>query len=106
MKLEHLPEPELEFGGGARHVDIRFGLMNYGPLDVGTDRAPGDIKLGIVGTPATVEGVTNWLDKCREGVPARASRQPNLFPRFPGFSRETSFGIDLIMSDTFRRSVR
>jgi hypothetical protein len=31
MNLSYLEEPNLEFGAG-RHVDIRFGIMNYGPL--------------------------------------------------------------------------
>jgi len=32
MNVDFLREPELEFGAG-RHIDIRFGLMHYGPLD-------------------------------------------------------------------------
>ena len=31
MKTLFLEEPELEFGTG-RHLDIRFGIMNHGPL--------------------------------------------------------------------------
>ena len=31
MKVDLIDEPELEFGG-SRHVDIRFGVANYGPL--------------------------------------------------------------------------
>lgn len=27
MRLSHLAEPELEFGSGLRHPDIRFGIM-------------------------------------------------------------------------------
>ena len=33
VKLTHIDEPLLEFGGGLRHLDIRFGLMDYGPFD-------------------------------------------------------------------------
>ena len=33
MTSELLLEPELEFGGGLRHIDIRFGIMAYGPFD-------------------------------------------------------------------------
>jgi hypothetical protein len=111
MMIEHLPEPELEFANGNRHVDIRFGLMDFGPLDRDSVRAPGDMKIGIVGTPETIEGVTRWLERCRGGIDAKPSRQPNLFPRFPGFSRETSFGVDLLLDAQFHgvvapRSVR
>ncbi len=38
MRIDHLQEPELEFGLG-QHVDIRFGIMDYGPLDVASWRA-------------------------------------------------------------------
>ncbi len=101
MRIEHLPEPELEFANGNRHVDIRFGLMDFGPLDRGTVRAPGDIKVGIVGTSETIEGVTRWLERCKDGIEAKPSRQPNLFPRFPGFSRDTPFEADLLLDAQF-----
>ena len=47
MNLSYLEEPNLEFGAG-RHVDIRFGIMNYGPLDFDSPLAPKHINLGIV----------------------------------------------------------
>jgi hypothetical protein len=96
MKVDFLHEPELEFGGDGQHVDIRFGLMRHGPLDQGSGRAPSDIKVAIVGTTETIEGVARWLERCRREIPAKKSRQPNLFPRFPGFSRET-FGSELVI---------
>ena len=37
MMTELLNEPELEFGGGFRQIDIRFGIMSYGPLDVDSE---------------------------------------------------------------------
>ena len=49
MKAEFLDEPELEFGHGGRHVDIRFGLMSFGPLDIGSPRRPQDISVAIIG---------------------------------------------------------
>ena len=94
MRLNFLQEPELELGTG-RHVDIRLGLMNYGPLDNEHPLAPREIKLGIVGTPETVEGVLGWLERCRSEIPAKPSRQPNLFPKFPGFNDEVGFHSSL-----------
>ena len=70
MKIEHLPEPELEFGGGGRHLDIRFGLMRHGPLDAGSATAPGDLRLGIVGTQDTIAGIVQWLEQCRGSIAA------------------------------------
>ncbi len=90
MHIAFLDEPELEFGNG-RHIDIRFGLMNHGPIDYAGSLSPKTIKLGIVGTNQTIEGVAAWLNKCRDEIPAKSSRQPNLFPKFPGFANEFGF---------------
>lgn len=103
MKLTHLPEPPLEFGGAMRHVDIRFGLMDYGPFDFGTDGAPKRIKIGIVGSAETVEGTGRWLESCRTGFEAKKSRQPNLFPAFPGLSFEETFRCEFVTSDDMQR---
>lgn len=105
MKLTHLPEPPLEFGGAMRHVDIRFGLMDYGPFDAGTDGAPKRIRIGIVGSAETVEGTARWLETCRGGIDAKPSRQPNLFPPFPGLSFEETFRCEFVTSDELQRVV-
>ena len=49
MKTEFLEEPELEFSAGT-HVDIRYGISEFGPLDRGTTTAPREIRVGFVGT--------------------------------------------------------
>jgi hypothetical protein len=103
MKLDFIHEPELEFGTG-RHVDIRFGLMNYGPLDRFESLAPKEIKLGIVGTPETAEGVHKWLDKCRGGVDAKKSAHPNLFTRFPGYG-SGNLPADLILDSKLQKTI-
>lgn len=98
MKVELLPEPELEFGAG-RHVDIRFGLRNYGPITFDDPIAPHEIRLGLVGTASTIAGVKEWLSHCRAGIPAKASKKPNLFPAFPGFGPESCFRCDWVSSE-------
>ena len=71
MRIDHLAEPELEFGGG-RHIDIRFGILNYGPLDLESDLAPRRIRLGVVGTPEDVERATDFRSVTwREGTKGR-----------------------------------
>src|SRR6266508_908456 len=100
-----LAEPELEFFGGGRHIDIRYGLADHGPLDAGTELAPRTIRVGLVGTPATIEGAREWLERCREGIDARDSRQPNLHPGFPGFSPESPFRATLVFDSTLERPV-
>jgi hypothetical protein len=81
--VSHLPEPLLEFAANGRHIDVRFGLMDYGPVDFSTERTR-EIRLGVVGSSQTVGKLGDWLRRCESGIPAKNSRQPNLFPGFPG----------------------
>jgi len=104
MKIEFLPEPKLEFGVD-RHIDIRFGLMNFGPIDYAHQLAPKEIRLGIVGTNESVEGVQNWLSRCKKEIPAKESKQPNLFPKFPGFRLDSGFQSTIIMDDRLQRPI-
>jgi hypothetical protein len=110
MNLIFLEEPDLQFGGG-QHIDIRFGIMNYGPLDFDLTVSPKQINLGIVGSKESVEGVRRWLERCRTEIlaksskrdPGKPNKQPNLFTRFPGFAPDTGFRSTLIMDDTLCR---
>ena len=95
MRAGFIHEPRLEFAAGT-HVDIRFGMMNHGPLDVLNELAPEKIRLGIVGTAKDVEGVHTWVERIGRGVEAKQSRQPNLFPRFPGFREGSGLETPLV----------
>jgi len=83
-----LHEPLLEFGKNGRHIDIRLGLMRYGPLE---PERTSTIRLGIIGTSETIEGFERWLDRCRTGIQAKMSHQPNLFLPFPGLENDNPF---------------
>lgn len=102
MNLHFFEEPELEFGTG-NHIDIRFGLMLRGPLDYNTPSAPRQVRVGIVGTNYTIDGVSAWLEKCRGEIPGKESKKPNLFPRFPGFNPQESFQSELVLDSQLHR---
>jgi hypothetical protein len=104
MKVGFIHEPELEFGTG-RHIDVRFGLMNYGPLDIGDSTAPKEIRVGIVGTTETVEGLVRWLEACKGEIPAKVSNQPNLFPRFPGFRSDNNWHASLDLDPKLQETI-
>lgn len=105
MLSDLLREPEVELGGGHRHIDPRFGILQFGPLDAGTGRMRREIRLGIIGTRETAEKLREWLDRCARGVDAKQSRQPNLFLRFPGFMAEGPFEASIATDDRLVRSV-
>src|SRR4051812_12329071 len=91
MKLHQFDEPELEFGG-ASHIDIRFGLANYGPFDISQSKRPERINTGIIGTQQTVTELREWIERCSgEVVPEGAKQATRRDPIFPGFSKDSPF---------------
>lgn len=105
MRAEVLDEPELEFGGGGRHVDPRFGLTAYGPADLTTGGAPSAIRIGLVGPAEQLDGLRRWLERCREPIPAKDERYPHLFPSFPGCDIDRGLYTTLVFSDRNTRQV-
>ena len=99
MKIDFLPEPELEFGGSGRHIDIRFGMIQHKPLDYNSNDAPKKIQLGLIGTAETIEGLEDWLEKCRQGIEPKKSKQPYLFPEFPGFGEDDNLPMSISFDD-------
>ncbi|MFC1761418.1 hypothetical protein ACFL6U_04995 [Planctomycetota bacterium] len=85
MKPFFLDEPELEFGGGARHIDVRYGLSLNGALDRHLESAQKIVRLGIVGPTNNVDDIRAWIDRCRTGIDGKDTHRTMLFPGFPGF---------------------
>ncbi|MST32861.1 hypothetical protein GHK86_09035 [Acidimicrobiaceae bacterium USS-CC1] len=105
MRAEALDEPELEFGGASRHIDPRFGICSYGPADLAVPGAPRAIRVGLVGPSASLDGLRNWLERCRDPIPAKDERYPHLFPAFPGFDTDRSLHSTLVFSDRNTRGL-
>src|SRR5262249_15716493 len=105
MNITFLDEPALEFGGGGRPINNRLRVMGHGPPHRTRGGAPQRIRMGLVGSGETVEGTLSWLDRCKSGVDAKPSRQPNLFPRFPGFSADLGFLSELVTEDQLQRTL-
>lgn len=105
MKLTVLDEPLLEFCGGARHIDPRHGIADYGPADA-TNTAVRTIRVGIVGTSASIQGLRRWLDECRQPIAAKNSRLGHLFVPFPGFDTSAGFRSTLVWDSRLERPIR
>jgi len=91
MKALFVDEPELEFGNGGRHIDIRFGLSSYGAFDSSSDVAPKVVRLGVVGDSSSIDEFLAWVSTCRDGIEAKPSPLVTLFPAFPGFGEGKPF---------------
>ena len=106
MKLSFFEEPDLEFADGGTHVDVRFGITRFGPLDLGDTKAPTQLRVGFVGTEDTIAAVREWLKRCHGPVSAKNSKLVNLFPEFPGFAPDTCFRSSLVFHDRWCSLIR
>jgi len=93
MKIEFISEPELEFAYGEKHISIKYGLKNFGPLDYENTR---EIRLGLIGTNETVEKFSDWITKLEYFIPSKSSSLSNHFIDFPGI------GIDSNLKATIK----
>ncbi|CAN7419574.1 hypothetical protein LJR231_002696 [Phyllobacterium sp. LjRoot231] len=57
------------------------------------------VRLGVVGSADAIGKFREWVIQCQNGVPAKNSRQPNLFPSFPGLSSGGAFRTSFIIED-------
>ena len=106
MRATIFDEPRLDFGHGGSHQDPRAGIADYGPVDLGTSAAPTRIRVGLVGPAEAISGARNWLERCRTPIEAKANnRHPRLFRGFPGFDTECSFRAELVLDDTWTRTI-
>lgn len=106
MKISFFDEPELEFGNGGTHIDIRYGIAKHGPLDLGEATAPTKLNVGMIGTEQSTNELTAWFDKCKHGVPAKDTPLVNLFPEFPPFTTEGPFQSVLVFHDRWSSRIR
>jgi hypothetical protein len=104
MKLQIIEEPQLAFHDGQLHIDIRAGLARFGTFDKGGSGVPIPIRIGVIGTTATVDGVRDWLERCKDGVASDEERLKELRPAFPGMSQQV-FGTSLELSDALTRTI-
>lgn len=104
MKLLLIDEPSLAFHNNQTHIDIRAGLTSFGAFDKGGSGVPSPIRIGVVGTTATVDGVRDWIERCKTGVRSEEGKLKELRPSFPGMTSHV-FGTTLELSDSSTRTI-
>ncbi|MCP4609733.1 MAG: hypothetical protein GY845_13580 [Planctomycetes bacterium] len=96
---------ELEFGGGNRHIDIRFGILNHGTLDRNERSDVRQINVAIIGLPDLTDKFLEWLELCDSGIESKETPKQNLFPRFPGFGANSPFNAEWVCNDRAIRNL-
>jgi len=99
LKIDVLPEPELEFANASRDVDPRRGLGRHGPVD---DRGLRTMRLGLVGLPEDIEAAKTWLNRLAQFAPAFEGNS-NRFRDWPGL--EEALNCKFFVEDSFVRPI-
>ena len=105
MKLYNIVEPLLEFGRGT-HICPRAGIESFGVYDTRLNARRDKLLIGAIGTSDNLSKLEEWLDRCSRLIPQKTeAAQPELFPNFCGFNRNTGFSADLVIEDEITRSL-
>jgi hypothetical protein len=99
LKIDVLPEPELEFANAGRDVDPRRGLGTHGPID---DRGLRTIRIGLVGLQDDIDATRAWLKRLVGFIPAFEGNS-NRFRDWPGL--EKALHCSYAVEDRFVRVV-
>ena len=106
MKLDQIfPEPLLQFGNGGESPDIRHGITEFGPVDMGTPLQKTDVKVGLVGTQQTIESFMRWMTRCTEAVASDDPKNTNFNPVFPGLRPDKTLGCEFTTAPTWTEQV-
>jgi hypothetical protein len=99
MRIEELPEPELEFGEGLRGIDPRKALSESGPFGSSAGHSV-SIQLGLVCPKSELDAVRRWIDSMR-GFMMENETNAARFHEFPGLGR--AFRCSLTIPERFVR---
>jgi hypothetical protein len=91
LTAHYLPEPLIEFASGQKLEHPQDGLFLYGPVD-NPDR-PSVIRVGVIGTPAGIQLVRNWLPHLVGRIAVRDADKLHT-TSWPGF--QAAFGAQLV----------
>jgi hypothetical protein len=103
MQLFHHKEPRLEFAQGV-HVCPRAGISSFEVYDTILEGRRDTILVGAVGTSEGLDKLSNWVNICSGSIPGKLNaKQPNLYPAFCGFNKDSGFRAIMSLID---RNVR
>ncbi len=105
MKLETIPEPDLEFAKDT-YICPRIGIASFDVYDSKREIRRDKINIGAIGTDKGLELLRSWLERCKEPIAPRSDTlQRNLYPSFPGFYRNSGYRAELIVSSEGFKSI-
>lgn len=105
----HIPEPQLTFNGHTTCADPKTGLASFGPWSLNSPAPPTQVRVGIIGTGETISLAEAFLSACKNRVdPVPVDGEvpdPVLFPSFPGLSKQSPFGCELVILPNLQETI-
>lgn len=104
----YCPEPQLRFSGNQASANPKRGITEFGPLDEFKTRPT--IRLGVIGTPDSIDHVSTYLDAISRVVLAGMNARDKpfdaiIYPDFPGANVDMAFRVDLRVESSHRRVI-
>jgi hypothetical protein len=78
-------------------------LAAYGHFDLTRPEQPGQIRVGIVGTPEAIDNSLNLLEEISQSIEQEANIDCVLHPSFPGMNSQEPFRIHLVTQSQWHR---
>lgn len=104
--ISYFEEPNLQFGFDT-FICPKIGIEEFSPYDINEVR-PERIRIGLVGKSSSIPDFISWLESCKDFIAGKKSKtriNSNLFPSFPGFNSKIAFKSDLIIEESYIRSI-
>jgi hypothetical protein len=98
MEFVYLSEPFLDFADDS-HICPRAGIANHSTYDARNQPRRDNIYLGAIGTNENIELFKSWLTKVAHPIEAKPNNQPNLFPSFIGFNKQSGYKSEFVLGD-------
>jgi hypothetical protein len=101
-------EPRLRFAGDQVVPNPKRGIADFGPLEEFKTRPV--IRIGVIGTPASVDGFSSYMQSITRNVSAGTNARnkqfdPVMFPDFPGIDPGSAFGVEFRNDGRYQRLI-
>lgn len=104
----YCPEPRLRFYGNNFAANPKRGINEFGPIE--ELRASNTIRLGIVGTPDSIDRFSSYIGNIAGVVSAGLNARdkhfdPIVYPDFPGSDVNATFRTEIRLDSAFQRII-
>lgn len=104
----YCPEPRLRFADDSVVANPKRGIGGYGPLEEFKIRPI--IRLGVIGTPESVDHLSSYIAQIGGGVSAGLNARgkyfdPIVFPDFPGIDPGVAFRVQVRLESSHQRLI-